>query len=332
MKNIYKRKDGRYEYSKYTNGERIYIISKYKNQIEEKVKLLKQDKKRIANITLFKNIVNEWYNNFKKDTIGTKARENYKNTLNNYLIPKFGNKHISKITYKELQIFVNSIDKRRIQELICQHLKIIFNYALANRYIQTSPASALILPKNTNKKTIKPLTLEEQKTLLNNIKGGKFESFILFSLIFGTRRNETLAFKIEDIDPQKQLLHIRGTKTENADRIIKISKQMIKYIYDNNKTTPYFNFTSDYVTKNITKILKDLNINKSLHALRHTTATNLYYLGYKDKERQQYMGHANIITTNNVYTFLENDISKRDITELYGELYYNFDDNFDDKK
>ena len=89
---------------------------------------------------------------------------------------------------------------------------------------------------------------------------------------------------------------------------------------------------SETATKQTTSILHSIGINKSLHALRHTCATNLFYLGYKDKARQQYLGHANIITTNNVYTYLENDVKKSDIKQLYSDLYYEFDDNFDDKK
>lgn len=331
MKNIYKRKDGRFEYSKMINNERIYFISKYKNVVEKKVRELKAQNKKLINIHIFKNIVLEWYNNFKKDNIGAKAQESYNNTLFNYIIPTFGNKNIVKITFKELQLYINSISKRRIQELVCQHLKAIFAYALANRYITINPTEALKLPKNTNKKSIKPLTVKEQETLLKAIKGQPLETFILFSLVLGTRRNETLAFKIEDINLQRGEIHINGTKTENAERDIKISPAMIDYLLSHNHKAPYFNYTSDYVTKHVTKTLKELGINKTLHALRHTTATNLYYLGWKDKARQQYLGHANILTTNNIYTYIENDISKVDILAIYGNLYFNIDDKFDDK-
>lgn len=323
MKNIYKRKDGRYEYSKMIDNERIYIIKSTKKELEKEVREIKQKNKKQRNKYLFKNIVNEWYTNFKEPYIKQKAKENYNTTLNKYIIPELGNKSINKITFKDLQLFINNKnDKRRIQEILLQHIKAIFDYAYSNKYINTNPAIALKLPRKTSKESIKPLTIEEQQTLLKSIKGHKLETFIYFSLIFGTRRNETLAFKIEDINEDKQLLHINGTKTENAQRDVKISKDMINYLKANNKTKPYFNFTSDFVTKNITKLLKDLGINKTLHALRHTTATNLFYLGYKDKERQQYLGHANITTTNNIYTYLENDITKEDIHKLYNNLYF----------
>lgn len=331
MKNIYKRKDGRYEYSKMIDNERIYIIKSTKQELEKEVRELKQKNKKQKNIFLFKNIVTEWYTNFKEPYIKQKAKENYKTTLNKYIIASLGNKSINKITFKDLQLFINKLnDKRRLQEITLQHIKTIFEYAYSNRYITNNPATAVTLPRRISKNIIKPLTIAEQQTLLQNIKGHQLESFIYFSLIFGTRRNETLAFKMEDINEDKQVLHINGTKTENAQRDIKISKAMIKYLKEHNTSKPYFNFTSDYITKNITKLLKSLNINKTLHSLRHTTATNLFYLGYKDKERQQYLGHSNINTTNNIYTFLENDVRKADLINIYGNLYYYFDDNFDD--
>lgn len=329
MKNIYKRKDGRYEYSKMVNNERIYFIDRYKSNVENKVRELREHNKEQYKKKGFKNIVLEWYNNFKKDAIGEKARLAYHNTLDNYILPKFENKTINKITYKELQLFVNSIDKTRVRELVCQHLKAIFNYAYSNRYVLVNPTTALKLPKKQSKTIVKPLTLDEQKRLLEAIKGHELEKFLLFSLVLGTRRNETLAFKFEDIDKEKGIIHINGTKTENAERDIKISQSMIEML-QRDKKEPYFNFTSEYVTKHTTKLLKSIGIDKSLHALRHTCATNLFYLNWKDKQRQQYLGHANIITTNNIYTFLENDIKPEHIRALYGKLYYEFDDNFDD--
>ena len=92
MKNIYKRTDGRYEYSKVIDGDRIYFINKSKNKVEEKVRELKAQKKIESQTKNFKYIVLEWYNNFKKDTIGEKAKESYKNTLFNYILPKFESK------------------------------------------------------------------------------------------------------------------------------------------------------------------------------------------------------------------------------------------------
>ena len=323
MKNIYKRKDGRYEYSKMIDNERVYIIKPTKKELEREIRELKSKNKIDKNKYLLKNIVEEWYKNFKEPYIGQNAKEIYRSTLQCHIIPAIGDKSINKLTFKDLQLFVNTLsNKRRMQELVLQHIKAVFDYAYSNRYIRINPAIALKLPKRTVKQTVKPLTLEEQQKLLKAVKGHKLEVVIYFSLILGTRRNETLAFKIEDIDEEKQLIHINGTKTENAQRDIKISRAMIEYLKAHNTSKPYFNFKSHSITQQVTYFMKTIGINKTLHALRHTAATNLFYLGYKDKERQQYLGHADITTTNNIYTYLENDVTKDDIHKLYNNLYF----------
>ena len=104
MKNIYKRKDGRYEYSKMIDNERIYIIKSTKKELEKEVREIKQKNKKQRNKYLFKNIVNEWYTNFKEPYIGKSAKQVYHATINNYLLPELGNKSINKITFKDLQL------------------------------------------------------------------------------------------------------------------------------------------------------------------------------------------------------------------------------------
>ena len=62
--------------------------------------------------------------------------------------------------------------------------------------------------------------------------------------------------------------------------------------------------------------------------LRHTFATNLFYLGVPDKERQSYMGHASSVLTNDIYTDFDPNITKKDILNLYINLYPQFWPNF----
>ena len=41
-----------------------------------------------------------------------------------------------------------------------------------------------------------------------------------------------------------------------------------------------------------------------------------------DKHRQHQLGHASIVTTNDIYTQIELDVKADDIRELYPNLYY----------
>ena len=321
-----KRADGRWVYTKKIDGKRIFVYGNTQQELIKKIK--KQGVKGIIAEDITEILITEWYKSTKEPNLSEQTKEIYKNTLNNYIKPFFKNKSINSVTLYEIQEFINNIEKERTREFVYQHLKSIFRYALATQKIKVDITQALILPKRKNKIIRESLTIEEQKTLLNHIKAHKLKMFIIFSIVIGSRRNETLAFDINDINEEKQTLHIKGTKTEKSDRTIKISNEMIALIKENNKTQPYFDFTPAYVTRGVKQIFRELNMKHCVHSLRHTCSTNLYYLGLREKERQNILGHKSITTTNDIYTNLELDVTKKDIVKLYNNLYPEFDNNF----
>ena len=97
---------------------------------------------------------------------------------------------------------------------------------------------------------------------------------------------------------------------------------LLKNNAERSESENYFYYNPDYYTKKIQEIYAKAKIrDKTLHDLRHTCATNLLYLGMPDKFRQQYLGHANIVMTNDVYTNLQDDITKDGLLKLYNNLY-----------
>lgn len=320
-----KRKDGRWQYKMTINKKTICVYGRTQIDCITNIKKIeKKGYKPTKPISLSEDIVLRWYTTIKEPNLKQKSKETYKNTLNNYIVPFLKGKDLNKIQLFELQEFLNKIKKERTREQIYQHIKGIFRYATASGELKNNIAEALVLPKRHNKITRESLTIAEQQQLLSLIKDSELETFFIFSLIIGTRRNETLAFNISDINVEKQTLKIHGTKTECADRTIKISKAMIDYLFANKKTEPYFPYGPEYYTKNIKKVLSQINDELCLHSLRHTCATNLFYLGIPDKQRQQILGHKSIVTTNNIYTNLELDVGKQDVLKLYNNLYYEF--------
>lgn len=319
-----KRKDGRWQCKLTINKKQKYIYGKTQTDCIKNIKKVGKTYITTEKALTGLSIVEKWYTTIKEPNLKEKTKDVYKNTLNNYIKPFLKGKDINQIQLFELQQFLNSIQKERTREQIYQHIKGIFKYATACGELKNNIAEALILPKRQNKITRESLTIAEQQKLLEAIKGNDLEPFIIFSLIIGTRRNETLAFKLSDINQEKQTLTINGTKTKNAVRTIKISKDMIEYLLNNKKTEPYFPYGPEYYTKKVKEILSKINPNLCVHSLRHTCATNLYYLQIPDKQRQQILGHKSIVTTNNIYTNLELDVGKKDVLKLYNNLYYKF--------
>ncbi len=97
----------------------------------------------------------------------------------------------------------------------------------------------------------------------------------------------------------------------------------IFYLYLSNKN----NITSqkvDRVYRRFSEILKELNIEGSIHTLRHTFATNHFYLGTPDKIIRNWLGHSTIQITKDIYTNLDRTITKEKVIKLYNNLYFKF--------
>jgi len=64
-------------------------------------------------------------------------------------------------------------------------------------------------------------------------------------------------------------------------------------------------YRPDYVTKSFQRVLKKHGLKKiRFHDLRHSTASILYDKGWSLKDIQEWLGHADIETTGNIYTHI----------------------------
>lgn len=207
-----------------------------------------------------------------------------------------------------------------------QRISKVLKKAYATGKLKRDITLGIEKPNTIKKHHRTPLTFHEQIAFLKAVKNTELYTFSIFSIIVGSRREETIKFNLKtDIDEKKKLIYIHGTKTKNANRYVIVSKEFITFLKNNMKNDT-FNFKLDYITKKITTIFKNLKIKDGcLHCLRHTCSANLYFLGAKDKFRQQQLGHASIVTTNDIYTNIKENIPPRYLRLIYGNLYPNFD-------
>ena len=332
IKNLYHRKDGRWEYKKRRNGELIRFTVSTKEEAIEKLKDIKnlhRKKVESENKTTFVSWCNRWVEVYKQDlTKSSKAR--YQQIIDKYITPFFKDTALKKVTQEKVQIFINGMEGKRNKEYAFLTVRQILKQAYVNKKIADDISAMLVKPKRYRKIRRSALALVEQQEFLKYLKNYEtdVQMFMMFSIICGTRRSETMKFKFEDINEMTCKLHIKGTKTYGSDRYIKISPAMINLLKQNKQRKDdefYFSYAPDYYTKIIQEIYKQAGIkDRILHDLRHTCATNLLYLGVADKFRQQYLGHANIVMTNDVYTNLQDDITADGLAKLYNNLYPQF--------
>lgn len=330
-KNCYKRTDGRWQYSKQENGLIYYTIANtYRELIAKIDKIQPRQIKQVKRIKTKILTFIEYYKLYIASYVDTKnikqhTKDIWNILLKKYIAPAFQRVPLEKVTPEQIQKFINSIDKERTREMIYQNIIKVLQKAYITGKIKKDITLGIEKPKRINKITRHNLTLEEQYKLLNKVKNTRLYTFVMFSLIIGSRREETIKFNLkEDLNEEKQTIHIKGTKTKNSDRIVYVTKEFIQFLKTNMKTNT-FDFNIGYPTHELNKVFKELGINNCLHGLRHTCSANLYFLGANDKYRQIQLGHASIVTTNDIYTNIKENIPKAKLRELYGDLYPSFD-------
>lgn len=320
MKNIRKRSDGRYEWRKQINHIHYQKINKNLKVLEKEVrnilKLIKPTTNVIKHCS-FMELANEWCELTKK---GIKTYRHYVGILKN----RFANnsifsQDIASITYQQLEFFLANIKEHRTASYCYFVIKGVFTEAYKRDLIKKNIVEFVTKPKNKSVKGTQ-FTFAEQKLILTHLDESGMGKEILFYLLTGCRRNEAYDVKI---DFEQLTIFINGTKTASSKRFVPISKKYAEILKKEFSTM--FKRNDRYYNEKFKQFMEKLQIeNKSIHTLRHTFSTNLYYLGVPDKQRQSYMGHSSIVVTNDIYTHLEPNLKKANLLNLYKDLYPEF--------
>ena len=334
MAHIRLRKDGRYEGIICFKGKYFSVydrnLQKLKTKITKKHKELKLEYKNEKTLAKTKKdwiSLNQWYKqwleNDKKPFVSANTLKSIINSFEKHILPYFKNIKIQELTKINIQKFLNQYEIGRKRELITTYLKACITQAYKERLIEYNPFENIKLPKKL-KSDKQGFSVDEQKTILEYIKQNepKWYDIIITYLCLGCRRSELQTITKENI--KNNLVLIQGTKTNNAKRYVKITNEfqtiLLKTINNAKNINP------DWITKKFKKILKKLNINGSIHSLRHSFITNHYYLGTPAKQIQEWAGHASIQMTMDIYTNINPQLDpkneKEKIKNLYNNLYY----------
>ena len=333
MAHIRLRKDGRYEgiicfrgkyYSVYERN-----LNKIKPKINKKLKELKQQNllPTISNYTKNSPTLSFWYEtwleNDKKPFIGKKTLQMIENIFHNHILPKLGNVRLLDLDKTKIQTFLNGMQKSRIKEMTSNYFKACITQAFKERLIEYNPFDTVKFDKKIKSDKV-GFTAYEQQQILEYLKENDLRVYkiILLYLCTGCRRSELKTIKLENI--QNDYLLIQGTKTENAVRYLNVSPALKDFITNNIEMIQ--SFPEHYIAKKFREVLNHLQIKGTIHSLRHSFATNHYFLGTNAKLLQEWMGHSTINITLDIYTNVNPTINrtteKNLIKKVYNNLYY----------
>lgn len=238
------------------------------------------------------------------------------------------------ISHKDIENLIFSLKKKKlcntsINKLI-QLLRVIFNYAIENKFLSKSP----ILKSDKLKEEKKGINVldEHQIQLFLEVaknKGFKVYALLATALYTGMRRGELLALEWPDIDFKKSRIKINKqvykhelmTTKNNKTRYVDIPDALISILKEYKKEQVilskivFCNTEGRYMNPSLLErnyfyaTLKLLNkelpdeekVKIRFHDLRHTYATFLLSNGVPIKYVQEQLGHSSAKMTLDVY-------------------------------
>ena len=206
----------------------------------------------------FKNLAEEWFDEYAKFKLRSTTYERME-LLRDRTYEALGNKLITKITTKDIQLFINSLatdgaNKKTGAPLSAKtithyytFISDVFNFAESFDMIKSNPCKNVVLPRKVQKEK-KIYSQEEVSALLEKLKGEplKYQAFFYLAAYSGFRRGEMLGLEWKDIDFDENIISVnrtsnytpeRGiytdvTKTLRSERTIKVSEYIIDILID----------------------------------------------------------------------------------------------------
>lgn len=278
--------------------------------------------------------VKEWteqaLNTYK---VNVKNLDDMKSRINKHIISQIGDIPLKRVTPIQCQNILNAQKGMSYSHItkLYQEIQFIFSTAVQNRLIPLDPTDNLVKPKG-KKGHRRSLTKKETEHFLKVCEADN--GFVLFELMYycGCRPEEAIRAIGKDIKVESgaPMLHIRGTKTENSDRLVPIPAGLYAKVRN---TTPFAPIApnrahrahSESSYDRLVKALKRaINISMGCktyrnelvppfplaedfvpYDLRHTYCTNLARAGVDIRTAQKLMGHANISITADIYTHVD---------------------------
>lgn len=310
---IIQRKDGRFEGRYSVNGKQHSVYARSYddcyNKLAKAIEL--RDKAGSMNYT-FVSWLTEFIQTYKQNEVAPETYKQMERNIRLHIEPNIDNAILlASVKPMDIQKLLSSIPAMRTRESVHNLLTGAFRQAVAERFIDYNPMLAVKRVKAKRDKGTS-LSLEEQAAFIQAIRGDKLEYYYLFCLYSGCRRNEALAVRREDIDIERQTIHIRGTKTDLSDRVIPLFDTISKFLSALPVSGYLFDFKPDYVSRQFKKFCPS----HTLHDLRHTFATRALEAEIPIKVVQTWLGHSEISTTADIYSDVSRELSLSEAKKL----------------
>lgn len=220
-------------------------------------------------------------------------------------------------------------------------LRKVFDYAVLYGDIKINPAAQVPMPKRTNNKDERQvfLTAEDAQKMLDAFRNEEIGPIVFVTLYYGLRKSEALGLRWQAVDFEANTITVNHTVVGGSrivakdstksycsrrtyqllpdvkDLLLKLREQQKDYrqrlgsgyhendyIFKNPNGVPY---RPDSLTRSFKRALARHGFPQMrYHDLRHSTASILVDKGWDINDIKEWLGHADISTTSNIYAHI----------------------------
>ena len=267
----------------------------------------------------FKKYYTDWIELYKKDELSKGQYYWYKRSLELFIEYFNEDKLVKNITKTDYQKLLNWYGKGRTKSSL-EKLHVCISQVLKEAYhegiLKSDPTfkAKLNYTKAAKKEEEKYLKLNDYIRLIDYFKSRQEKSYLLLFVlaITGGRFSEVNRMTYDDLNIDS--IHLPGTKTESAERDVKLPVKDIQLIKEKISRLPLningkiFKITNASANKALKKALDKLNAKDeeyiTTHGLRHTHTSYLLSEGIPIEYISKRLGHKSITITLEVYSHL----------------------------
>lgn len=327
---------GQFDYSRYFPTSSM--LKKF--QVADATTLQKEDSQETPATPLFKDFAKDWQ---EENVIRWKRsyRDMIDLTIDKYLVPRFGDQEVSRITKGDILKFRSSLAKvpngkkvglspDRINHIMTP-LRMILNDA-ADRHNFITPCTG-IKQLRVPISDVHPFSIDEVNLIIANVRKD-FRSYYVVRFFTGMRTSEIDGLKWQYVDFERRQIHIREslvaghqdtTKTIHSQRTIDMSNLVFNALQTQyqvtGKTSQFVFCTRDgspLQYSNVTNrvwypLLERLNLKRRRsYQTRHTMATLWLAAGENPEWIARQMGHANTKMLFTIYSRFVPNLTRKD--------------------
>ena len=216
---ITQRPDGRYMGRFRYGGDRYTVYDNDLREVKKKYINLKYEVEhglfaKQDNITV-SGWFNIWMKEYKEPTVKQGTVGVYRDNFRSYIEKPLGRKKLKDVRPEHIQKIYNDLNKkgysRNTIELVSVVLSGMYKQALKNKIIIENPVPLATLPKVSEHKEPRVMTVEEQRIFLEYAKDSYLNDLFILALATGMRSGELRGLQWDDVSFKDKIIHVKNT-------------------------------------------------------------------------------------------------------------------------